>query len=312
MIRAGVTGGSMAMAGEIIKILINHPDVELSWVLEPDAEGALLSQVHKGLRGETYMRFCKTPTMDNVDVIFLCFDEPDAALRFMNSARVPNHVKVIDLSGDYLPQSTFADGDDWIYGLPELSRKPLVRGGKHASVPPALSSVVLLALLPLAKNLMLNSDISITAVVAEEDAEPGEALALIEHEQTDDIARALRSLQSSFNSKMMFVVINGGWKRGISVTIHLECPIAEDQLLNIYDEFYEDHGFTFLSASLPNLSEVVGTNKCIINLQKVGTRLVINAVIDDLIKGAAAMAIHDMNLLFGLQERVGLMLKSHS
>ena len=102
----------MAVAGEIIKILINHPDVELSWVLEPDAEGALLSQVHKGLRGETYMRFCKTPTMDNVDVIFLCFDEPDSALRFMNTARVPEHVKVIDLSGDYLPQSTFADGDD--------------------------------------------------------------------------------------------------------------------------------------------------------------------------------------------------------
>lgn len=312
MIRAGITGGTMAVAGEIIKILINHPDVELSWVLEPDAEGALLSQIHKGLRGETYMRFCKTPTMDNVDVIFLCFDEPGAASRFMESASVPERVKVIDLSGDYLSQSTFADGDEWIYGLPELCRKPLVRGGKQASVPPALSSVVLLSLMPLAKNLMLNSDINITAVVAEEDAEPGEALALIEHEQADDIARALRSLQSSFNSKMLFVVINGGWRRGISVNIHLECPVSEEQLLNLYDEFYEDHGFTFLSASLPNLTEVAGTNKCIINLQKVGNRLVINAVIDDLIKGAAAMAVHDMNLLFGLQERVGLMLKAQS
>ena len=107
------------------------------------------------------------------------------------------------------------------------------------------------------------------------------------------------------------MVMCGGWKRGISVSIHFKCSIEEEKDIEIYNDFYEDHGFTFISSDLPNLSEVVGTNKCIINLQRVGDRLVINAVIDDLIKGAAAMAVHDMNLLFGLQERVGLMLKSH-
>lgn len=310
MIRAGVTGGSLMVAGEIIKLLINHPDVEISWVIDPSVEGALLSQVHKGLRGETYMRFTSEPAFDNVDVIFLCFDEPGDARRFVETKNLPDRIRLIDLSGDYLADSTFADGDRWIYGLPELSRKPLVRGATRTAVPHAISSAILLSLLPMAKASLLNTDISVTAVVAEPEAEPGEALALIELEEEYNISRALRSLQQDFASKMMFIVMVGGWKRGISVTIHFECSASEEQLLDLYDKFYEDHGFTFMSSSLPNLTEVNGTNKCIINLQKVGDRVVVTAVIDDLIKGASAMAVHDMNLLFGLQERVGLMLKT--
>ncbi len=313
MIRAGITGGSLPVAGEIMKILVNHPDVELSWVTEPAAEGALLSAIHKGLRGETYMRFSSIPDMDEIDVLFLCFDEPGMARRYVKKYPVPEKVKIVDLSGDFLPESTFADGDNWIFGLPELSRKPMVRGGLHASVPPALTSTVLLSLLPMAKHEMLgNGDIHVTAVVAEEDAEPGEALALIDLEEADDITRAIRSLMPDFNTPMTFMVMSGGWDRGISVSIHFKCPYTEEAILEAYNDFYSDHSFTFLSDSLPNLTEVVGTNKCIINIQKVGDRVVINTVIDDLIKGAAAMAVHDMNLLFGLQERVGLMLKSHS
>lgn len=313
MIRAAVTGGSMPVAGEIIKLLINHPDIELSWVLEPHAEGALLSQIHKGLRGETYMRFCASPQMEGIDVIFLCFEAPGEALRFVEQNPVPEKVKIVDLSRDFLPRSTFADGDDWIFGLPELSRKPLVRGAVHASVPQPLTSAVLLALLPLAKAGALScGDIHVNAVVAEENAEPGETLALIDLEEADDVVRALRSLQPSFNTPMTYVVMCGGWRRGISVAIHFKSPLTEAKALELYNEYYSDHGFTFMSSSMPNLYEVVGTNKCIINVQKVGDRIVVNAVIDDLIKGAAAMAVHDMNLLFGLQERVGLMLKSHS
>lgn len=312
MIRAAITGGATSVAGEIMKLLINHPDVELQWVLEPAFEGALLSQIHKGLRGETYMRFSARPDMSTADVVFLCFEDPGESKAFIAKNPPMEKAKIIDLSGDYLDQSTFNDGDDWIFGLPELSRKPLVRGGLHASVPRALTSAVLLSLLPMAKNgLLTEGDIHVTAVVADPDAEPGETLALIDLEEADDIVRALRSLQPSFDIPMTFMVMCGGWKRGISVSIHFKSSITEDKAETIYNEFYEDHGFTFISSDLPNLTEVVGTNKCIINLQKVGDRLVINAVLDDMVKGAAAMAVHDMNLLFGLQERVGLMLKSH-
>lgn len=312
MIRAAVTGGSMAVAGEIIKLLVNHPDIELMWVLEPHVEGALLSQIHKGLRGETYLRFSARADMSAIDVLFLCFEHKSEAVDFLSKNPAKENTKIIDLSGAYLPQSTFADGDDWIFGLPELSRKPLVRGALHAAVPQPITTAVLLPLLPMAKNgLLTEGDIHVTAVVADPDAEPGETLALIDLVEADDIARALQSLQPAFSIPMTFMVMCGGWKRGISVSIHFKSSVSEEKALQIYNDFYEDHGFTFISSDLPNLSEVVGTNKCIINLQRVGDRLVINAVIDDLIKGAAAMALHDMNLLFGLQERVGLMLKSH-
>ena len=312
MIRAAVAGGSTAVAGEIMKILINHPDVELLWVYEPHVEGALLSQVHKGLRGETYVRFTARGEMQSIDVLFLCFHHRHEAKEFLTNNPPKEKTKIIDLSGAYLNESAFAEGDEWIFGLPELSRKPLVRGALRAVVPQPLTSAVLLPLLPMAKNgLLTEGDIHVTAVVADLDAEPGETLALIDLEEADDIERAICSLQPTFKIPMTFMVMCGGWKRGISVSIHFKCSLDEERAIQIYNDFYEDHSFTFISSDLPNLSEVVGTNKCIINLQRVGDRLVINAVIDDLIKGAAAMAVHDMNLLFGLQERVGLMLKSH-
>ena len=313
MIRAAVTGAASAVAGEIIKLLVNHPDVELMWAYEPDFEGALLSQVHKGLRGETYMRFSAQAPMKQVDAIFLCFDQPEEASQFLEENPVGENVRVIDLSGRYLPQSTFADGDAWIFGLPELSRKPMVRGGMRASVPQPLTSAVLLSLLPLAKNqLLTEGDIHVTAAVAEHEAEAGEMLALIDIEEADDIVRGLRSLQPDFDKPMTFMVMAAGWRRGISLSVHFKSSISEEKAIDLFNEFYCDHGFTFISSSLPSITEVVGTNKCIINIQKVADRLVINTVLDDIIKGATGMAVHDMNLLFGLQERVGLMLKSHS
>lgn len=312
MIRAGITGGTTREAGEIIKLLINHPDVEILWVADPDAEGGLISDFHRGLRGETYLRFSSEPS-DEVDVVFLCSDEPGESVSFCNSGIIGPKTKIVDLSGDFLPMSTFADGDDWIYGLPELCRKPLVRGASKVSIPAPLSSAVLLALTPLAKDLKLTGDINITAVVTEENAGPGEVLALIDLEQADDIARAVRSLQPDFKaSQMKFMVINGGWRHGISLSVHFNSDLSEQAAIDLFNNYYDDHNFTFLSDQMPNLNEVSGTNKCAINVQKVEDQLVISLVIDDIVKGLSAMAVHDMNLLFGLQERVGLMLKSQA
>lgn len=312
MIRAAVTGAATAVAGEIIKLLVNHPDVELMWAYEPDYEGALLSQVHKGLRGETYMRFSGQSPMNQIDVVFLCFEHTEESMRFLQENGISDDTRVIDLSGRYLEQSTFAEGDSWIFGLPELCRKPMVRGARRTCVPQPLTSAVLLTLLPLAKeHLLTEGDIHVTAAVAEQEAEAGEMLAMIDIEEADDIVRALRSLQPDFDKAMTFMVMCGGWRRGISLSVHFKSSVSEEKAVELFNDYYGDHGFTFISSSLPSLIEVVGTNKCIINVQKVADRLVVNAVMDDLIKGAAGMAVHDMNLLFGLQERVGLMLKSH-
>lgn len=313
MIRAAVTGGSTTLAGEVIKILINHPDVEISWIHDTQWEGAPVSEIHKGLRGDTYMRFTSQAPMEDVDVIFLCDDHNGQNRTFIDANPPRPDARIIDLSGEFLPLATFADGDRWIFGLPELCRKPLVRGAIYSAVPGALTSVVLLSLLPLAKEkALVDGDIHITAVVAEEEADPGEAIALIDLEEADDITRAIKSLQPEFARSLTFMVINGGWHRGISVSTHFKCSLSEAALRKIYEEYYSDHGFTFISDSLPTLNEVAGTNKTIINVQKVGERAVISATADNLTKGGGGNAVHNMNLLFGLSERVGLSLKAQS
>lgn len=272
-----------------------------------------MSEIHKGLRGDTYMRFSADAPMDDVDIVFLCDDHNGANRRFLSNNPPRDNAKVVDLSGEYLDNATFADGDQWIFGLPELCRKPLVRGALHSAIPGALTSVVLLSLLPLAKEqALVDGDIHVTAVVAEDDADPGEAIALIDMEEADHIARAIKWLQPGFDRSLTFMVINGGWHRGISVSTHFKCTMSESALRKLYEEYYSDHGFTFISDSLPTLNEVAGTNKTIINVQKVGERAVISATADNLTKGGGGNAVHNMNLLFGLSERVGLALKAQS
>lgn len=310
MIRAGIAGGASDQAGELIRILINHPDVEIAWVSSPGDEGELISQRHRGLVGETYMMFCSDHTPDDIDVLFLCFSEDGDSERYLARHTIGENTKIIDLSPDFrLP----VEGDmEWVYALPELNRKSIVRGAKRAAVPGPLATIMLLSLLPLAKNLLLNSPVHVSCVNGcRTGAEkPGEATVLLEHEEIDEAKKALQSLQSSFNSPIHLVSTAGGWESGLSSIIYVNTPIGEDELKDIYDTYYEDHGFTFLSESIPDLGEVRGTNKCLIHIGKVGDMLVVNAVIDDVLKGGAAAAVHVMNLMFGLQERVGLMLKA--
>ncbi len=311
MIRVGITGGETPTAGNLIRILINHPDVELALVESPSEEGALLFQRHKGLAGETYMQFCGRGNLEDIDLLFLCNNIDGDSERYLASHVIPEGVKIIDLSPDFRinpSESTPENAPVWVYALPELNRKPLVRGAMRAAIPGSLASVMLLSLLPMAKNLLLNSEIHVSCVTPHgEDAE-GEATVLLEHEEIEETAAALRTLQQSFNAPIRLTATAGGWNRGISATIYFNTPIAEDEIKDIYDTFYEDHGFTFLSESFPGLDEVRGTNKCMIHIEKSGDQLVISTVVDDTLKGGAAGAVHVMNLLYGLQERVGLML----
>lgn len=311
MIKAAITGGTTPQAREILKILINHPDVEIVCVHAPEADGKLLSQVHRGLRGETFMRFSSQIPLEELDVLFMADTEPGASLRFMANHTVPDDLKVIDLSPDFREQSLMDADSPWVYALPEMNRKPLVRGARRAAMPGPLASAVLPALLPLAKNLLLNSTIHICAVAAEPEAEPGEPLALLEHEEDSEIRSALGQLQASFHSEMLYVVTAGGWQNGIAATVYMETPVGVGEIEKLYEEFFSDHSFTLVADTLPTLMEVAGTNKCIIHLQKSEPRLVVSVAIDDKIKGSAGSAVHVMNLMFGLQERVGLMLKSH-
>ncbi len=308
MIKAGITGGAHPAAGELIRILINHPDVELQWVAAPEVSGEMVSAMHKGLLGETYMRFSDEVNIEDIDVLFLCPSEPGENKAFLEANEIPERIKIVDLSADY--RLTDPEQHTWVYALPELNRKPLVRGATKAAIPGELAHAVLLGLLPMAKNLMLNNDIHISVTTATDEAAAGQPLAYLDHEEIDEMKFALRQLQSSFNSDIYMLVSAAGWNRGTVATMYLETGVSIDELRNLYDEFYEDHNFTFLTDQLPDLREVTNTNKCVIHLEKVGKRVAITSMIDDKLKGTAGTAVHAMNLLFGLQERVGLMLKS--
>lgn len=319
MIRAGIIGGAGYTAGELIRLLLNHPDVDLKWVNSSSNAGNALADVHQGLIGETDLHFTSETPWSEIDVLFCCTPHGETR-RFMESNDVPQQLKIIDLSTDY----RIEDGThDFIYGLPELNRKRIVRGGMHVANPGCFATAIQLALLPLAKNLLLNSDIQVHAITGSTGAgvKPSatshyswrnDNISIykpFKHQHLAEIRQTLTTLQTSFNKEINFIPVRGCFSRGIFATLYLDCPVELDVLRNLYEECYSDHSFTFVSDKMPDLKDVVNTNKCILHLEKIDGKLLIVSVIDNLLKGASGQAVHNMNLLFGLQEKVGLNLK---
>lgn len=319
MIKAGIIGGAGHRAGELIRLLINHPDVELMWINNPDECGKSVSEVHHGLTGETPMKFSSEIDLENVDVVFSCLPKGRTSA-LLESVTLPEKLKFIDLSGDF---RTASETSDFVYGLSELNRKPMVRGALHVATPGSVAMAVELALLPLAKNLMLNSPIHITAITGTTDTETApESVIDFEyrhdnislsrafvHPQLDEICTTLRSLQSSFNAPLNLLSFGGSFPRGTLVAAYLDTPIELSQIHKLYEEYFDDHNFTFVVDRQVDIKDVANTNKCLIHLEKIDGKLLITAAIDNLLKGASGNAVHCMNLLFGLHERVGLMLK---
>ena len=320
MINAGIIGGAGYTAGELIRLLIYHPDVELKWVHSTSNAGNQISSVHQGLIGEIDMCFTSDIDFDAIDVLFFC--TPHGASReFMESHDVPEDLKIIDLSQDYRHRDT-ADG--FVYGLPELNRKYIVHDCTRVANPGCFATAIQLALLPLAKNLLLNSDINLFAITGSTGAgvKPSatshyswrnDNISIykpFKHQHLQEIRESLSQLQTSFNADINFIPVRGCFSRGIFVTAYMDCPVELEEIKKLYNDYYSDHNFTFVSDTMPDLKDVVNTNKCILHLSKEDGKLIIVSVIDNLLKGAAGQAVHNMNLLFGLHERVGLNLKA--
>ncbi len=320
MIKVGIIGGSGYAAGELVRILINHPDVEIKWVHSRTVAGQRIVDVHQGLHGETDMNFSSTYDLGNIDVLFCC--RPAGKTReFLADNAIPENLKIIDLARDY----RIEDGThDFVYGLSELNRKRIVRGAMHVANPGCLAMVVELSLMPLAKNLLLNSDIH-TTIITGSTSDGGElrpsshysrrndnlvVYRPFAHQQQPEILQALRAAQQSFNAKLHMVPIRGPFSRGIMAVSYMDCPLELTDVIKLYKDYFDDHNFTFITSKIPDLKDVVNTNKCIIHLDKIEGRLMVTAVIDNLLKGGAGNAVHNMNLLFGLQETTGLTMKS--
>ena len=319
MIKAGIIGGAGYTAGELLRLLLNHPDVEIKWVNSSSNAGNKVANVHQGLIGETDLVFTDQTPWEEIDVLFCCTPHGETR-KFMESHEVPQELRIIDLSTDY----RIEDGThEFVYGLPELNRKRIVRGATRVANPGCFATAIQLALLPLAKNLMLNSDIHVTAITGSTGAgvKPSATSHFswrndnvsiykpFKHQHLAEIKQSLKSLQNSFNADINFIPVRGCFSRGIMAIVYMDCPIELDEIKKLYEEYYDDHNFTFVPDKAPALKDVVNTNKCILHLEKVEGKLLITSVIDNLVKGASGQAVHNMNLLFGLHERVGLRLK---
>lgn len=318
MIKVGVIGGAGYTAGELIRLLINHPDAEIVFIHSSSNAGNKITDVHAGLYGETEMVFTSELPFEAVDLLFLCSAHGDSR-KFMESHVLPEELKVIDLSTDYRMKS---DDHAFIYGLPELNRRAICKS-KYVANPGCFATCIQLGILPLAKHLMLNSEIHVNAITGSTGAgvKPSSTTHFswrndnisiykpFTHQHLGEIGQSLRQLQTSFDSRINFIPVRGNFSRGIFATTYIDCKVGLDEITRIYEEYYDDHSFTFITDKNPDMKQVVNTNKCLIHLQKHEDKLLIISMIDNLLKGASGQAVHNMNLLFGLEEKVGLHLK---
>ncbi len=318
MIKVGIIGGAGYTAGELIRLLINHPDTEIVFVHSNSHAGCKITEVHEGLYGETDLIFTDTLAFDAIDVLFFCTAHGDTR-RFMESHNLPDELRIIDLSMDYRIKS---DDHDFIYGLPELNRRTICRS-KHVANPGCFATCIQLGLLPLAKHLMLNDDISVNAITGSTGAgvKPGatshfswrnnniSVYKAFEHQHVPEIKQSLRQLQNSFNSEIDFIPYRGDFPRGIFATLVVKTQVALEEIERMYEEYYAEDSFVHIVKENIDLKQVVNTNKCLIHLEKHRDKLLVISCIDNLLKGASGQAVHNMNLMFNLEETVGLRLK---
>ena len=304
MIRAGIAGADTAMAGELIRILVNHPDVEIVSAFAPGKVGRKVASVHHGLAGECDLVFSPDINPGQLDVIFIDAHSEVADRFRMNTDRWPD-LRIIDMS--HCP-SLDLEALDMAYGLSEINRKQLVRGCRRAVVPRSVAAMSLISLYPLARHLLLKGDITVN-YACPHDIDTEEKAEMVRLEILD----VLRKTQNSFESDIILKRIDEPVSdRALRTEIEIPCSIDINEIFRLYDELYDDHNFTFTVAKCMPGYEVEGTQKCLITLQKkTPDILTVTAVADCRMRGGAGDAVHIMNLLFGLHERTGLYLKAH-
>jgi len=318
-IKAGVIGGAGYTAGELLRILINHPNVEIAFVNSSSNAGNPIADVHSGLIGETDLVFTSEMPFDEVDALFLCSAHGDSK-KFMDNNEVPTSIKIIDLSTDYRAKSP---NHDFVYGLPELNRDQ-IRTAKRISNPGCFATAIQLALFPLAAAGLLTDEVHVNAITGSTGAgvKPSDTshfswrnnnISIYKpfgHQHLGEIGQSLRQLQPGFFKEVNFIPVRGNFARGIYATTYTRCTLSLEEAQKLYKDFYKDAAFTFVTDNNPDMKQVINTNKGIVYLEKHGDKLLIVSMIDNLLKGASGQAVQNMNLMFGMDEKTGLGLKA--
>ena len=319
-IKIGIVGGAGYTGGELLRILVNHPNAEIVFVHSNSNAGNPIYKVHTDLIGSTDLVFSGELRSD-IDVLFLCVGHGDA-IKFLKENPIDTDIKIIDLSQDFRIEK---DGNDFIYGLPELQREK-IKLAKNIANPGCFATAIQLGLLPLAAEKVLAGDVHVSGITGSTGA--GQSLSqtshfswrnnnmsvykALNHQHLKEIRQSLKNLQSGLDKNIHFIPYRGDFTRGIIATMYTPCNWTIEEAVAKYKAYYASHPFTHVVDENIDLKQVVGTNNCLLYLEKHDDQLMIVSIIDNLLKGASGHAVQNMNLMFGLEETTGLRLKATS
>jgi N-acetyl-gamma-glutamyl-phosphate reductase len=325
-IKAGIIGGAGYTGGEMIRLLINHPQVEIVLINSTSNAGKSISKVHADLVGETELKFTNdlsNLTEGDIDVLFLCVGHGDAR-KFLEANTIADNIKIIDLSQDFrLNEKSVIGNRKFVYGLPELNKKE-IQSAQNIANPGCFATAIQLGVLPLANSGLLG-DVYTTGITGSTGAGQGlsstshfswranniSAYKTLQHQHINEIHQSLIQLQENDGVYVHFVPWRGDFARGIYVTSVVDTALPLEEVIQIFKAFYQSARFTHVSDTMIDLKQVVNTNKCLIHIEKQGNKIAIHSAIDNLLKGASGQALQNMNLVFGLPEDLGLKLKAN-
>ena len=318
MIRIGILGAAGYTGGELIRLLLNHPDAEIVFANSESNAGNPVSDVHEGLIGDTTLTFTDEMPFEQVDVVFFCFGHGKSE-SFLSSHAMPENVKIIDLAQDF---RLAAPGNDFVYGLPEINREAISKS-KHVANPGCFATCIQLGLLPAAKMGILTSDVAVNAITGSTGAGQKPTgtthfswrnnnmsiYKAFSHQHVPEIRQSLTQVQGHLEASIDFIPYRGDFSRGIFATEVVKTDAGIEDIVAAYKSFYADEPFTHYSDKAIDLKQVVNTNKALIHCDKYGDKLLITSCIDNLLKGAVGQAVQNMNIMFGIDESAGLRLK---
>jgi N-acetyl-gamma-glutamyl-phosphate reductase len=321
-VKIGIVGGAGYTGGELLRVLLRHPNAHISFVHSISSANELVSKVHTDLVGDTDLKFASELNQD-IDVLFLCVGHGDAK-NFLATNEIKSSIKIIDLSQDFRLSSTAVMGDrSFVYGLPEL-QKEAIKSASNIANPGCFATAIQLGLLPLAAQGKLK-DVYTTGITGSTGAGQGlsntshfswrvnniQAYKTLQHQHLHEITQSLGQLQGNENAEVHFVPWRGDFTRGIFVTSVVAIDLGLEELYELYNGYYAGHVFTHVSKNKIDLKQVVNTNQCLIHIEKQGNKIAIHSVIDNLLKGAVGQAVQNMNLIFSMDEGAGLQLKAN-
>jgi len=330
MIKVGILGAAGYTGGELIRLLINHPEAEIVFANSESNSGNDVADVHEGLYGDTDLKFTDELPFDKVDVVFFCFGHGKSEA-FMKEHEIPANVKIIDLAQDFrlapetvtTTQHPTAAAHDFIYGLPEINESKIAKA-QHVANPGCFATCIQLGLLPAAKMGLLNDDVAVNAITGSTGAgqKPGATTHFswrnnnlsiykaFKHQHVPEVRQSLRQVQGYLDASIDFIPYRGDFARGIFATEVVKTDKPIEEIVAGYKEFYKDSAFTHYSDKAIDLKQVVNTNKALVHCDKFDNKLLITSCIDNLLKGAVGQAMQNMNIMFGLPQQTGLQLKA--